>query len=216
VVDADHSEALAARVALLDESWRDAHLDATWDNGNETTLDLDVEASSAPICQDALEAVTIPVEVRYGTADGLVPVHDARGVVHSLLRSEDALVSLRVTEETDCSALQPSAAAGACETPGTARLELTMQSPNDPPRRLGRLTVGGGPAGTSTTSQVLAVAGTPNSVECLVTFDCAVDEICADGFCRAPATSSGSAFCSTDLSCGFGRYCRAGVCWSTP
>ena len=211
-LEADSSPALAVRLEQLAQAWREAHLKAAWDTGNTTELELDVNASAAPICQNHFRVVSVPVDVRYGTSDGVIPVHDALGKVDFSLLSDEPTVRLLVTEQTDC-AVQPSP--GYCESLSSAKLRLDIQYPNAPSRRLARLVVEGQVRGSSrnaTTQHVLTVAGRPYAVECLLKFDCAVDQICDDGFCRAPARTQTRSGCAFDSDCPLGWHCSTGIC----
>lgn len=209
---ADSSPELTLRMEQLGKAWRDVRLDAAWETGDETQLELDVDASSARICRNQFGVVSVPVEVRYGTSDGAIPAHDALGTV--VFASSDAEGSLRlsVEESSQCSTL-PEPAPRYCENLSQATLRLDASHPNVPGQRLTRLVVDGTRVGSeASTQQVLHAAGTPHTVECLFTFDCPIDEICDDGFCRQPRREQ-RRHCITDSDCiGLGGRCRVGTC----
>lgn len=212
-VDPERSPDLLARVEPLTKAWHDVHLDAAWNSGDRTTLDLDVTVSSAPICQGYYDTLSIPVDVRYGTLDAIVPAHRVPGHVSSSLSGADPALGLVVTEETPCTTQVP--APTYCEGLESAKLNLGVTYPNTPSQRLGRLTIDGplrGSRSNGGTQRVLTFAATPHGVECLLEYDCAVDEICADGFCRGRTRTRPGWRCAFDTDCGPGNFCRAGVC----
>lgn len=211
-IDVDTSPALAVRMEQLAKAWRDAHLDAAWDTGDETQLELDVHARDAPRCQTHNRIVTVPVDVRYGTSDGVIPVHDALGRVDLALLSDEPTVRLVVSEQTDCT-MQPQP--GYCESSSSAEMRLEIQYPNTPSHRLAQLVVNGqvrGSARGATSQHVLTIAGAPYSVECLLEFDCAANQMCLDGFCRAPNSSQAQSHCTLDSDCSSGWHCDLGTC----
>ncbi|HTU62168.1 MAG TPA: hypothetical protein VMF89_27105, partial [Polyangiales bacterium] len=214
-VDPDSSPEVELRMQQLSNAWRDARLDAAWENGDKTQLELDVEPSSAPICKGRYGSVTVPVEVRYGTADGVIPAHDALGSVSFDVTKNEVSLRLSLEEETDCAARSMSAPRY-CENLSAATLRLDAIYPNVPAGRLTSLIVDGTLIGSdpdAKTQEVLHAAGTPHAVECLFTYDCAVDELCADGFCRERSNNQASQRCATDSDCiGKGGHCRIGNC----
>jgi hypothetical protein len=186
-VEPDDSPALSVRMEQLAKAWRNARLDAAWETGTPTQLELDVTVSDAPLCQQYSQAVSVPVDVRYGTSDGVVPMHTAPGTVMLYLASTEANLSLTVEEQADCS--QP-AAPPYCETLSSASSSLSMQYPNTTGRRLGRLSIDGqlrGSTQAATPRRRLSIEGTPYQTQCLITTDCALNAFCEDGFCRLPA-----------------------------
>jgi hypothetical protein len=203
---------IGAYLKQLAKAWHQARLAAVWDSGDRTELDLDVAVSAAPFCMNPYGVVSVPVEVRYGTRDGLLPVHDAPGQARFNLFGDALNVRLELTQQTDCSALSPPLP-GYCEDLSSAELRLQVIYPNNGLQRLGRLFIDGPLREGSPRAkarQLLTFTGTPNTAQCLLTVDCPLGLSCVEGVCSAQ-TSSG---CTFDSQCSFGGRCRAGTCSS--
>ncbi len=87
--------------------WKNFSIAGTWDDGEKTTLDIEVEAPGASACAEPsgqFRQVLTPVDIRYGTADGRIVSHRLTADLELNLAEDGTLraSSLWIDDNQEC------------------------------------------------------------------------------------------------------------------